>query len=234
MVEDRVRCLNQAPFRPEAKYVLYWAQMNRRVGWNHALLYAAELANRAGLRLLVYEGLTCSYPYASDRLHTFILEGVPDTEQRLRKLGIGYMFYLRRKRSDPDDILYQLAEEAAAVVTDDYPTLHRASTQRPRAVEARHPLLRGRFQLHRADESNGKTRVRRVHHPAENPQAASALPEAGPSDPNASQISICRFRVSTLRSHPANIAELVASCEIDHSVRPRPCFVVAQRKRNAG
>ena len=72
-------------------------RLNRRVAWNHALLYAAELANRAGLPLLVYEELTSSYPYASDRLHTFILEGVPDTEQRLRKLGIGYMFYLRRK-----------------------------------------------------------------------------------------------------------------------------------------
>ena len=48
----------------------------------------------AGLPLLVYEGLTCSYPYASDRLHTFVLEGVPDTEARLRKLGIGYLFYL--------------------------------------------------------------------------------------------------------------------------------------------
>src|ERR1700683_2748720 len=97
MVEERVRCLNQSPFRSDAKYVLYWAQMNRRVAWNHALLYAAKKANRAGLPLLVYEGLTYSYPFASDRLHTFILESVPDTERRLRKLGIGYLFYLRRK-----------------------------------------------------------------------------------------------------------------------------------------
>ena len=48
IVQDRVRCLNPSALSiRRAKYVLYWAQMNRRVAWNHALLYAAELANRA-------------------------------------------------------------------------------------------------------------------------------------------------------------------------------------------
>src|SRR5579859_8004845 len=114
IVNDRVQLLNQAPFRPGAKYVLYWAQMNRRVDSNHALAYAAELANEAQLPVLFYEGLTCSYPYANDRFHTFILEGVPDTSRRLRQLGIGYVFHLRRKRSDADDALYRLAQDAAA------------------------------------------------------------------------------------------------------------------------
>ena len=30
------------------------------------------------LPVLFYEGLTCSYPYANDRLHTFLLEGVAE------------------------------------------------------------------------------------------------------------------------------------------------------------
>src|SRR6478609_1538285 len=121
-MNDRVRMLNNRPFREGARYVLYWAQMNRRVEYNQALAYAVELANSRGLPVLFYEGFTCSYPYASDRLHTFILEGVPDTAAALKKLGIGYVFFLRRKRTDPDDALYQLAEHAGAVVTDDYPT----------------------------------------------------------------------------------------------------------------
>ncbi len=86
-VEDRVQRLNGAPFRAGARYVLYWAQMNRRVAFNHALAYAVGMANQAGLPLLVYEGLTCDYPYASDRLHTFILEGVPDTGARAAAAG---------------------------------------------------------------------------------------------------------------------------------------------------
>ena len=56
----------------------------------------SELANQLDLPVLFYEGLTCSYPYASDRFHSFILEGVPETETRLAARGIGYIFYLRR------------------------------------------------------------------------------------------------------------------------------------------
>ena len=87
--------------------------MNRRVDSNHALLHASELANRLRLPVLYYEELTYNYPYASDRFHTFVLEGVPETAKRLRKAGIGYVFYLRRNSSDPDDVLYQLARRAA-------------------------------------------------------------------------------------------------------------------------
>ncbi len=113
--------LNQGEPNRDASYVLYWAQMNRRVASNHGLAYAAELANEHRLPLLYYEGLTCDYPKANRRLHTFILEGVPDTARELARLGIGYTFYLRRKRSDANNVFYRLAEKAAAVVTDDYP-----------------------------------------------------------------------------------------------------------------
>ena len=75
---DRIQLLNNASWRSEGHYVLYWAQMNRRVRSNHALAHAVELANRECLPVLFYEGLTCSYPYANDRFHTFVLEGVPD------------------------------------------------------------------------------------------------------------------------------------------------------------
>ena len=92
------------------------------VKWNHGLAYAAELANTLDLPLLYYEALGCTYPYANDRIHTFMLEGVPDTAKDLRPLGIGYAFYLRKNRRERNDVLYQLAQHAAAIVTDDYPT----------------------------------------------------------------------------------------------------------------
>lgn len=120
-VEDRVQRLNAAPFRADARYVLYWAQVNRRVQSNHGLALAAELANQAGLPVLFYEGLTFDYPYASERFHAFIQQGVPDTQAELRRLGIGYVFYQRGRGDDRDDVLYRLAKDAAAVVTDDYP-----------------------------------------------------------------------------------------------------------------
>jgi deoxyribodipyrimidine photo-lyase len=119
---ERVRELNAAPLRAEAQYVLYWAQMNRRVAANHAFAFAVELANRHGLPLLVYEGLTCSYPHANDRLHQFILEGVPGTAEELRRRRVGYFFFLRETRQSANDVVYRLAEQALCIVTDDYPT----------------------------------------------------------------------------------------------------------------
>jgi len=120
-VNERLRILNSAPVRQDARYVLYWCQMNQRVPMNQALEYAAEQANRCGVPLLVYEGLGCTYQYANDRIHTFIVEGVPDTAKRLAARRIGYCFYLRQRKSDANDVLYKLAEHAALVVTDDYP-----------------------------------------------------------------------------------------------------------------
>jgi deoxyribodipyrimidine photo-lyase len=119
--DHRVQLLNAKPFRAGAKYVLYWAQVNRRAAWNHALAHAVELANQARLPVLFYEGLTFDYPYASERFDRFVLEGVPDTERELARLGIGYVFYHRKRRTDPNDVLYRLAKDAAALVTDDYP-----------------------------------------------------------------------------------------------------------------
>ena len=119
---ERIRKLNTAPERQGGHYVLYWAQMNRRVDANHGLLYAAQLANQHQLPVLFYEGLTCSYQYANDRLHTFVLEGVPETAKRLKRAGIGYVFYLRRDSKSRNDVFYELAKRAFAVVTDEYPT----------------------------------------------------------------------------------------------------------------
>ena len=82
-----------------ARYVLYWCRWNRRVESNHALLYAAEMANRMNLPLVCFERLSCAYPTASDRFHTFVLEGVPQMQAAVHKLGAGYIFQLPRRKT---------------------------------------------------------------------------------------------------------------------------------------
>lgn len=126
----RVRALNDLRPREDAKYVLYWCQGNRRVEANHALAYAAEIANENRLPLLVYEGLTFAYRGANDRLHTFILEGVAEMAKALKGIGAGYVFYLRATHRDPNDELYKLAADARCVVTDDYPVFITADHNR--------------------------------------------------------------------------------------------------------
>lgn len=88
---------------------------------NHALAFAARLANQLELPLLYLECLTCDYPYASDRLHTFALQGMPETAASLRKRGIGCWFWIPRRKSASVDAIAGVVRDAAAVVTDDCP-----------------------------------------------------------------------------------------------------------------
>ena len=77
-LSDRVTKLNNATENKKGRYVLYWMQMFKRASHNYALNFAIQMANERQLPLVVYEGLTFSYPWANDRFHTFILEGVAE------------------------------------------------------------------------------------------------------------------------------------------------------------
>jgi len=120
-VEQRVRKLNRSDVRLDGEYVLYWLRWNRRVESNHALAFAAELANRLNLPLLVVEPLDCEDPYACDRRHAFVLEGVAETAARFGKIGAGYQFALSRRKHEGGHVFDQAVSKAAVVVTDDYP-----------------------------------------------------------------------------------------------------------------
>ncbi len=104
-------------------YVLYWMRVNRRAESNRALEFAARRANELDLPLLCVEQLDATCPSANDRFHTFLLEGVPETERRLKERGVGYLFHHRRGRDEPGCIPQSLAGAAACSVTDDHPLL---------------------------------------------------------------------------------------------------------------
>jgi deoxyribodipyrimidine photo-lyase len=220
---ERVSKLNSAPERADRKYVLYWAQMNRRVDANHALLYAVEIANRYKLPVLYYEGLTCSYEYANDRLHTFVIEGVPETAKRLQKAGIGYVFYLRRTENAPNDVLYVLARDAAAVVTDDYPTFvarhhnHRVPQKLDVAyygVDSSCIVPMKRIEKREYAAYTIRPKIQRLL-----PEYLRASDKVHVKHRFESQIPNSHTEVNKDR-----IGELVASCEVDHSVAPSLTF----------
>ncbi len=224
---ERIRKLNEATDRREAEYVLYWAQMNRRVDANHGLLYAVELANKYKLPVLFYEGLTCTYGHANDRLHTFILEAVPETGRRLKKAGIGYIFYLRRTHEARNDTLYELARKAAAVVTDDYPTfIARTHNARVPAkldvpyyvVDSSCIVPMSQIEHRQYGAYTIRPRIKRV--------LSKYLVR-----PDELQVKR-RFTGVLPEFHTLvterNIAELVATCAIDHSVKPSLSFAGGQ------
>ena len=120
-INERVIQLNDKPVNADARYVLYWMQMYKRVDNNHSLIYAIRRANELKLPLVVYEGLKYYYPWASDRLHTFILKGVEEKRVEFEQLGIRYVFYLQKDADSPKNTVAALAKDAALIVTDDFP-----------------------------------------------------------------------------------------------------------------
>src|SRR5678815_5703626 len=120
-LSQRVSQLNTLPDNQQGRYVLYWMQMFKRVSDNDALNFAVQQANERDLPLVVYEGLKFYYPWANDRIHTFILEGVAEKRDEFERRGIRYLFYLQRNENDPRNTVAHLAADAALLVTDDYP-----------------------------------------------------------------------------------------------------------------
>jgi deoxyribodipyrimidine photo-lyase len=93
----------------------------RRADDNAALAYAVERANELGVPCLVYEALRPDYPFASDRIHRFVLEGARDTAARLAARGIAHVMFLPRTPDEARGVAAKLAARARLVVSDDSP-----------------------------------------------------------------------------------------------------------------
>lgn len=127
---ERVRASGR-PLRPNAAYVLYWMIAARRLSYSFALDRALEHAQALGLPLRIFEPLRVDYPYASRRLHAFVLQGMAEHRAALAKGPIGYLPYVEPSRGAGKGLLEALARDAAVVVTDDVPGFFL-----PRMVEA--------------------------------------------------------------------------------------------------
>ncbi len=111
--EERVKTLNrEAPARGD--YVLYWMQASQRASCNHALAYAAAAANERTQPLVVFFGLTPSYPDANLRHYRFMLEGLAETQAELAERGIALVV---RKKLPPRGAI-ELSRRASIVVVD--------------------------------------------------------------------------------------------------------------------
>jgi deoxyribodipyrimidine photo-lyase len=114
----RCRALNDVPPRADGAYVLYWMTAARRVRANFGLERAVEYATTMRKPLVVLEALRCDYPWASDRLHRFVLQGMADNRSALEGSGVSYYAYVE---PEPGAGRGLLVRPAVVVVTDDYP-----------------------------------------------------------------------------------------------------------------
>jgi deoxyribodipyrimidine photo-lyase len=119
--DPRIRRLNDRPIATRGDFVLYWSQIFRRADDNAALAYAIERANELGVPCVVYEALRPDSPFASDRVHRFVLEGARDTAARLAARGLLHAFFLPRTTGGARGVVGKLAARARLIVSDDSP-----------------------------------------------------------------------------------------------------------------
>jgi deoxyribodipyrimidine photo-lyase len=93
----------------------------RRPAWNFALDRALAWSRELKQPLVVLEALDCDYPWASDRLHRFVLDGMRENRSAFADGGIAYHPYVEPAPGAGRGLLRALAASASVVVTDDAP-----------------------------------------------------------------------------------------------------------------
>ena len=206
----------KAPSPRAGRYVVYWTRIAARATENPALDVALTMAKSLGVPCFVYHALSERYRYASDRIHTFILEGARDLQRDLKARGIGSVFHLQRA-SDRRPHLLELAKDAALVVTDFMPVQPLLKWDEEVATVA--PLWRvdasciaplwamprpqdRAFSFRKVAEPLWKTRLTAPWFDVE-PSHPPFVPE-----------------FDSLELAGVDLAALVAGCDIDHAIGP--------------
>ena len=112
----RARRLNVAERSPHGQCVVYWMSRDQRAQDNPALLYAQEWALKLDLPLRVVFALTQTFPGATARSYDFMLTGLAEVEQTLRRHNIRFHLLNGDPAEEVPRAVHTLA--AALVVTD--------------------------------------------------------------------------------------------------------------------
>ena len=148
----RIRTGNKQEVSVNGDYVLYWMVAYRRANYNFSLQRAVEWAKQLNKPLVILEALRSDYPWASDRLHRFVIEGMADNAQRFSKRNVLYYPYVEPTRDAGKGLLKELAGRACVVVSDDFPCFFL-----PRMLETASSQIPVRFEV---VDSNGLVPMR--------------------------------------------------------------------------
>ncbi len=219
-ISERVQLLNDKKENKSAKYVLYWMQVYKRVHDNHALDFAIEKANELNLPLVVYEGLKFYYPWASDRIHTFILEGVEQKRVEFKNLGATYVFYLQTDKDAPKQTVKKLAAKAALIVTDDFPCFiipghNKAIAEKTEipvyTVDSNGIIPMSKFEKEEYAAYTIRPKIKRLLDEYFVPLTIRKIKNRQSNVP---------VDCPDTEVIPQNLSMLVSNCSIDHSVKP--------------
>jgi deoxyribodipyrimidine photo-lyase len=228
----RLREGNDAPAHPSRPFVLYWMIAARRTRANFALQRAVRWALDLKRPLLVFEALRAGYPWASDRFHAFVMEGMADNAAAFAQHHVTYYPYVERRLDEGKGLLEALAQRAAVVITDEFPAffLPRMVAAAGKRLDVKLEVIdsNGLLPLRSADRAfptaySFRAFLRRhlpdhlEQFPLDDPLADAALagPAIIPPDIEA------RWAPATdLLATDADILKGIASFPIDHTVKP--------------
>jgi len=118
---ERVRVVADRPIRRDGDFVLYWMTAHRRLSWNFALDRAVAYARTLSRPLVILEGVRVGYEWASDRHHSFILDGMAEHAAALAGTCVHYVPWVESAEGEGRGLIDTLSQSACVVVTDDYP-----------------------------------------------------------------------------------------------------------------
>ncbi len=213
----RVRALNGHLPAADGRYVLCWLQQALRDRDNPVIDAAICLGNALRLPVLVYHGVREDYPYASDRLHHFILGASIGLAEGCRQRGLACVQHVDRADRREKGLVYRLSGDAAAVVVEDQPTFVARWQSERLAARVAVPV----FAVNAAclvppavigADVRGRTAFLRSHEPARAAWApwTEEVADVGPYD------GALPFTPDRLED--GDLDMLIAGLDIDHSV----------------
>lgn len=226
----RIAAVSRAPVRGDGGFVLYWMTAARRTRWNFALQRAVEWCRELGRPLVVLEALRAGYPYASDRLHAFALDGMADNAAAFARAGVRHHPYVEPEDGAGKGLLEALAAHACVLVTDDFP--HFFLPRMVAAAGARLPVLleavdsNGLLPLRAAPKAFATAYHFRRFLQRELPEHLDAFPDADPlrrlpsAPPVALPLDVERRWPAVSPDLLRRTPEALATLPIDHAVPP--------------
>ena len=103
------------------EYVLYWMTAYRRRCFNFALERAVFWAVEMRKPLLIFEPLACRYPWASTRIHTFVMQGMRDNLKEFKGAPVTYVPFVEGSPGKGREWMSRIGRRACVIVTDDFP-----------------------------------------------------------------------------------------------------------------
>lgn len=222
-VRARTRRVHPGP-ADGGRFVLYWAATALRADDNPALDAARLAAHRAGLPLLVYQGLTHRAWYASDRTHTFLLQCALHLGDALARRGIRHVLHLDAQPGAhrTPGALVTLGRDAAAIFVEDFPTGDLPRWQQRLAQATDRPMFAVDTACVLPMRAPGRAYLRAFAFREATAAARRVWCDTAPREDFAPRVAAWEgpipFVPDVLR--PEDIADTVARFAIDHGVGP--------------